>query len=186
MEQAGEAGPENRPAQPGQNAERSAFCRWSAGRRSVSVAGFARPQITARARLGMGLASPSGWASQTHSGKARSAAGVTHRLPPKGAVAQRPGASRRSIPLREKEKGPAVPTPSQTTGRRSVGCSSSRSGRKVGYHHRNRKTDRRVWAAHISACTLVRRARRVARRGGRASPEGCPKGTRSGSDGVRA
>src|ERR1043166_4276382 len=63
--------------------------RWSAGRRSVRAAGLANlPSQDARA---------SGWASQTHP---RRRAGCPDRKGhPKGAVAQRPGASRRSISL---------------------------------------------------------------------------------------
>src|SRR5947209_8447136 len=41
------------------------------GGAAVRWRGFASLEITARARLGMGLANPSEWASQAHSGKAR-------------------------------------------------------------------------------------------------------------------
>src|SRR5947209_20586868 len=88
-------GPENRPKSFGADAVKAAFAvgwptsgkpdigRWSAGRRSGSVARLRKPWITARARLGTGLASPSLQGAL--------ASGVTHRRH-RGAVAQRPGA----------------------------------------------------------------------------------------------
>ena len=56
------------------------------------------------------------------------------KAPPKGAVAQRPGASRRSIPFMEGEKENGMradPAPEiKEYGRRSVGCSSFRGAAK--------------------------------------------------------
>ena len=68
--------------------------RWSAGRRSVSVAGLANPPHEARAPQD-GIRNPIL--------QARSVSGVTHRAPQ--GVSQTPGASRRSISLLRKGEG---------------------------------------------------------------------------------
>jgi len=115
----GDAGSKGRPA--ANNAARipsatgaSQLAGWSAGRRSVSVTGLRTPEIIARARLGAGLASPLEWASQTHSGKAR-----CHRSDRKErqGVSQTPGASRRSIPFRERKRERRCPRRDKQPGR---------------------------------------------------------------------
>jgi hypothetical protein len=87
--------------------------RWSAGRRSARAAGLAS-LLSCGARVpGRG----------SHPRPRRRAAGPIARASPKGAVAQRPGASRRSIPHfgETKNRDTGHPGPGKQQGRRSVG-----------------------------------------------------------------
>src|SRR4051794_15806663 len=115
-----EAGPEIRPAHRGGSGE-IPFGRWSAGRRSVSVARLRTPSDhrTRAPRDGprnpvrMGLANP------FRQGCAGSP-GLKHRLPPRG-LANPWRLPALHSPLGKRKKGPAAPTPRQITGRRSFG-----------------------------------------------------------------
>src|SRR4051812_31141184 len=100
----------------------TAIGRWSAGRRSVSVAGFATPSHEARApRDGLRnpIPSPDGPAATPQRSPRR--AGFPDRKGDPQGASQTPGASRRSIPsLRDRKNGTGGAHASQTTGRRSV------------------------------------------------------------------
>src|SRR3954452_4312809 len=99
------AGPEIRPAHRGgvRSSPRSAG--GAPGGAAFRWQGFARLQIAARARLGTGLANPSEWASQTHSGKVAQAVRSNARLPPRG-LANPWRLSALHSPFGETEKGP--------------------------------------------------------------------------------
>src|SRR4051794_41482547 len=115
-----EAGPEIRPAHRGGSGE-IPFGRWSAGRRSVSVARLRTPsdhrtrapRDGPRKPVRMGLANP------FRQGCAGSP-GIKHRLPPRG-LANPWRLPALHSPSGIRKEGPAVPTPSKTTGRRSFG-----------------------------------------------------------------